>query len=277
METTAVMEPETSDVEDVAPSGETATDPTPQETAEPTPETGEPETFTADDIAKAVQAREAEIRTQQAAELEQAKAAAAQQQFQQHLNQARTVLANQGADQLAKTFEWMATQIDEGKPIRWNRQVFDNLARQMSDAAFTTQQALRMEHYQGWRKQEFGDLPAPPDLEHEYRTAVARGDGDAILRAEYKLTAALERAKLEPKLRKEIEDAEKAKAQAAQKTDQIKKQDAAAKGPAPTRGLAPGAGKAWTQTALDALPDSVKASMARAGTLQAAIDEARGR
>ena len=277
METTSVMEPETSAVEDVAPLGETATEITVQETAEPTQETGEPESFTKDDVEKAIASREAEIRAEQATALEQARSQAMQQQFSAQLRNSQQFLAQQGAQQLEKTFEWMQKQIDEGNPIRWNRQVFDNLARQMSDAAFTTQQSLRMEHFQAWRKQEFGETAAPADLEHEYRTAVARGDGDAILRAEYRITAALERGKLEPTLRKEIEESAKAKATSAKQIQDTKKQDAAARGTGPTRGLAPSAGKAWTQAALDAIPASELRVMARNGTLQAAIDEARGR
>ena len=65
------------------------------------------------------------------------------------------------------------------------------------------------------------------------------------------------------------------KAKATQETEKTKRQDAAARLGSPTRGGTATGSRRWYMDTLEALPSSEKARMAREGTLEAAIKEAR--
>ena len=204
-ETTAVLEPETSIVEEEAPLGETASEPTGQETDAETPETGESETFTREDLDRAIAEREEEIRATQRREMEEAAEKQAVAQYTQRLQQGQQYLTQQGHAQMQRVFDWMKTQLDEGKDVRWTPQVFQSIAGQMSDASWNLQWQLAEEAFE----RKFGKNSIPPEIERRLRTAVAQANGDAALDARYDALKHLAREEVREEV--EREEAEKRK------------------------------------------------------------------
>ena len=205
-ETTAVLELQTSTVEEEAPlTEETASDFTGQESDAETPETGESETFTREDLDKAIAEREEEIRATQRREMEEAAEKQAVAQYTQRLQQGQQYLTQQGHAQMQRVFDWMKGQIEEGKEVRWTPQVFQSIAGQVTDAAFNLQWQLAEEAFE----RKFGKNAIPPEIERRLRTAVAQGNGDAALDARYDALKHLVREEVREEI--EREEAEKRK------------------------------------------------------------------
>ena len=273
MEPTAVMEPETSAVEDVAPLGETATETTGQETAEVTPETGQVESLTREEheqaLRDAVEATKAELArvAQEAADTAAVQTHKATYQAWERWGQSEALTF------LNDFAKWAHKEGEEGRDLRVNPKVTENLSVNLGKYIVSAQFGRFDTTIEDVIKDRYGATAVQSDTWKKREIASATGDLKASIHA---LLDIAEEGML-PKVTTKAEKLAAERTASAKQIQDTKKQDAAARGTGPTRGLAPSAGKAWTQAALDAMGSSELRAMARNGTLQAAIDEARGR
>ena len=265
MAETALLEQETSTEEEAAPLAETAAETPEEETSESTAETEsltreEHELLlqTALDNAKAEQERTARAQADEAAVKNH------QANYQAWENWGRA----QAIPFLENLAKWAHKEGEEGRDLRLNPKVVENLSVQLGQAIVSQQFGRFDQTTLDVIKERYGDIDA--DALKKRDIGVATGDVKVAIHALLDMAESAMTEKAMKAAEKRFEEKQKS----AEETKKIKQQDAAARANGkPTRGT-PSAGSSWTQAKLDALPQSELTRMAREGTLAAAIEEA---
>ena len=229
---TAELAPETEAPEEVVDTAEE----TPETDAAETPETGDtkPAAYTEEQVQERIrQEQEAWIASQRAAIEEQTRA----QQAQQRRTTAEQVRRGETAQKIAGLAEWAYKQAEQGNEFRFNPQAAQALANEVATGVFQDQSDAWAEQFAGYLQSRYPGFKPSQQVAQGVAAAFRDWRPNDAVAWQFAAMEEAVAATLEPKLRQKWEADQKAKSQAAGKTNNLRNADAARRaGGNPTAG-----------------------------------------